>query len=653
MDNNWGLFKIIRREGKKPAKEPMDVATGSHPVAANAYFKYSLEEAKAKLNGGSILIGYRPDPTSMYIGLDLDHALDEDGYKLPWAAEIIGDYAGPVGVTPSGMGLRILQPRAEGDDQQNSGEANDVGFFANGARGFTVPLDALGEGIYRDDALVKRLLARKGMAKPVAHSKGPDRHWIEDLPDDEQRDMVKEMLLHIPKEMVKEYHAWCDISMALHWLSQRVRWDVEGVWDEWSQNLSGNAFLDAMTRSNYDEDKNKYLWNQFNGGGGISIGTLLHHAKANGFEPKSWQKMANKARSADMAARMEAFGKMKGIGKVQAPTGFSTAALRVVALDRKPPIIENLIAPHLTYLVGDPKAGKSLVAMQMAEAATTGSDLWGCKTSGKVKGLYYAAENGYEETVGRIQYMKLDGDIEWRFKGKNFDELPEDVDELLLMMTAEVEADPAIGIIFLDTLRWMSGPPKKIDGGNAQDQDFARLMPIQDWCLQTGVSVVAVAHTNKAVDGRGGMRSQLASTAGSNLIAGTAESLLTLTRRFDKTTATPLDDGVIQRMGRSFTADNALSVSLDRRTARFGLTSEAQLKMLNILDTAKKNSSRMQIAVTMIEYPDGILKDELRGLVMGRLGVKRQTYAPIIKEMITDGVLIEEEVSGQAWVRMA
>ena len=322
---------------------------------------------------------------------------------------------------------------------------------------------------------------------------------------------------------------------------------------------------------------------------------------------------------------------------------YSTAALLKVHLQRSPPLVENLIAPHLTYLVGDPKAGKSFLAMQIANAISKGETIFGCEVPEKRRALYFAVENGYEETVDRIQNMGLDGDVVWRFKGKNFEQEPDSVEELLVMLTDEVTKDASIGVIFLDTLRFMAGPPPKVDGGNAQDRDYAQLKPIQSWCQKAGVGVVALAHTNKAQDGRGGLRTQIASTAGSNLIMGTAESILTLSRHVDKDTMANLAHGLIQRTGRSFKDDTALEVTFEGSNTSFVMTSEHEKAALKVMQKARTNSCRQAIAKELLNESEGVERKELREKVMGRLGVARQTFNEAVRSMIDEKALKERD----------
>lgn len=84
--------------------------------------------------------------------------------------------------------------------------------------------------------------------------------------------------------------------------------------------------------------------------------------------------------------------------------------------------------------VYDLATGKELVGLK-------GQNLWGNKTPARLGVLYYAAENGFEETVKPIQMMDLKGDTQWRFKGKHFDDLPEGIEAMLDLISSEVLAN--------------------------------------------------------------------------------------------------------------------------------------------------------------------------------------------------------------------
>ncbi|WP_170603753.1 hypothetical protein [Ruegeria arenilitoris] len=198
-DNNWGLFKVEPQETGKPSKKPFCITDKTVKGVKDA-FTHSLDEALAALTDGFEL-GYIPREGSQYVGIDMDNALFDD-VELPWADELLGDSSCPYAATSSGLGLRVLMPRGEGDTELGgAGERNDVGFFATDSRGFTVPralfADIQNGELVRDTALRDRVIARRGIANEKPHNHEDflakwDGHWFPHLND--QKACVEDML---------------------------------------------------------------------------------------------------------------------------------------------------------------------------------------------------------------------------------------------------------------------------------------------------------------------------------------------------------------------------------------------------------------------------------------------------------------------------
>ncbi|WP_209940080.1 AAA family ATPase [Ruegeria sp. HKCCE4148] len=371
---------------------------------------------------------------------------------------------------------------------------------------------------------------------------------------------------------------------------------------------------------------------------------------------RAWEN--NSATTPPDPERMANFAKNVAEARGEKPeeieiTDFSIDALVNSDVRAAEPLIENLVSAHLTYLVGDPKAGKSFVAMQMAEAVSLGKALWGNHATKATRVLYFAPENGLQVTVERLRQMNLSGDVQFRFKDVNMGPLPETIEDLIELLSEECSKDPTIGCIVLDTLRWMSGPPVAMEG-NAQDKDFAKLEPLQSWCVQTGIAVIAVAHTNKDPNGREGVRSQLSSVAGSNLIAGTVEGLVTVSRILDPETKAPTPYGMIQRMGRGFKDDDAIRVHFDKDEARFQQMTPAQVRMAEIVKNTRKNgSSRSDIVQILDEFPDGRRRSEVRVEVMRKRDVSAQAVNKAIGDLLMSGrVKLTTDADDVAWLTL-
>ncbi len=675
-DNNWGLFEIVPCEGKKPQKVPVDLNGNKKKGGAPALFVNSLEDVKASELYGrdGYQVGYHPAEGSEFVALDFDKCLDSEGeFVEGHPVSTLLPEGVPEAETASGVGLRVML-RRNGLDPFRGETESGVGYFGKAGVGITVPyslLDGLSEAEEHTDVQKGVIAYIEGEKGSVRSSGGPtakqaNQMWqdseLSQMGENQLISTVADMLEAIPAEDDRDN--WFDITCACHDLAHRVSSAetavaIQGLWDDWSRKSA-----------NYCEKGNYTLgWDslKFGKDGNIAFNKLVAKAKRQDkrfadFEPKVKARVLKGALEAAITASKgepeafqidepptvaemaQAVADARGAHKQTIDTkGWTTADLLASSVTRTPPLIENLVAPHLTYLVGDPKAGKSFLAMQVAEAISTGEPLLGNRTNGKRKVLYYAVENGVEETVARIKDMDLQGDTQWRFNGIHIDDSPESVEEMIAVMSDECLADPTIGCIILDTLRFMAGPPPKVEG-TAQDRDFATLKPIQQWSSVSGVAVIAIAHTNKAQDGRTGMRAQLSSVAGSNLIAGTAESILTISRQVDPDTQGPSEFGVIQRMGRSMRNSNNIDVTFDGDQVRFIPITDRQRDLQTaVIATRGRGGCKPDILRLLMEE-GRMRKLDVSQKIRSRRGVSRPTVKQAFDDLVDEGKLIEDAV---------
>lgn len=102
---------------------------------------------------------------------------------------------------------------------------------------------------------------------------------MKSLPDDlmsrldASGEKVREALFCIPPESL-DYMGWVSVGMALHHWNPALDGEGFRLFDEWSR-LDGRYNGNEMTSK----------WNSFSGGGKITLGTLFHLAKENGFVP--------------------------------------------------------------------------------------------------------------------------------------------------------------------------------------------------------------------------------------------------------------------------------------------------------------------------------------------------------------------------------
>lgn len=676
----WCSYRVIAREGQKPQKMPYGSDGKSLQWNQNLV---PFAEAVANMERyGHHGVGYQPGiyddadgkpQVSAMVIVDFDE-VTEDPDLMAQANRWI-EHSGYWERSASGLGFHGLIPRPGfGSDWTMDGAHGWLGYLGSGSKYCALTFDAMFDGA--EVAEIPNLYAAlcdarqqdlEGRTK-AAPTYSEREMWWKRLTSGDLEAMLREAVSHIRLKPGESdgwrRDTWMKVGMTLKLLHPDIG---EAVFMEWSRSQPGYAGEEDTARN----------WRDMHPDGTIQPPSLFYYAGED-FDVRKWQAKAapyddsalraefNKV-MAELAARKTARKTAReGSDDPEADEDpYSTAALRKVKLDRRPHLIRNLIAPRMTYFAGDPKSGKSFAAMQMAEAIGTGQALWGCEVPQKHRVLYYAAENGYEETATRIQRMELEGDVIWRFRGIHFEDLPESVEELLLMLGEECLADPSIRVVFLDTLRFMAGPPKKTDG-NAQDRDFAQLLPIQAWSDQTGIAVVCVAHTNKPPGGGGRERTLMEAIAGSNLIMATAEAVVGLKRIVDAGSLDPTPYGVVQRQGRGFDQDGRIEVTFDRTTTTFATSSGAEVNTAKVLSSARAGSTKATIlrllgkdhgeAATpaekmeqtrfrlarhkMIVLDGGwVRRDDLRKVVMGMRGVGSGTVRTNLKDLEDIGAI--------------
>ncbi len=90
--------------------------------------------------------------------------------------------------------------------------------------------------------------------------------------------LAKEATWGMPPEAADDYDIWITVGQALHSLDESLL----DEWDEWSKQSD-----------KYKEGECHKRWLSFSKGGGRSIGSLIHTAKENGWEPTQEHKVMN------------------------------------------------------------------------------------------------------------------------------------------------------------------------------------------------------------------------------------------------------------------------------------------------------------------------------------------------------------------------
>ena len=156
----------------------------------------------------------------------------------------------------------------------------------------------------------------------------------------------------------------------------------------------------------------------------------------------------------------------------------------------RPAVIEDLLFPGLSILVGDPKIGKSFLVLQLAYHVASGKDLWERHfRQGDV--LYLALEDQYERLQGRLFRMFNEKDtprLHFAIRSlQQGDGLEDQLREFL-------EQNHDTRLIIIDTLEKIRSETKD-NGSYSHDSKF--MYKLKDFADRYGICNLLVHHTRK------------------------------------------------------------------------------------------------------------------------------------------------------------
>lgn len=104
----WVVWKLEKRYGKQ-TKVPYNPLTKQKAKTNNPATWGTFDDACAAYLGGQFAgLGFVFSTTDPYVGVDLDHVIDEHGILNPEAAKIVAQFNSYAEISPSGTGLHIL-----------------------------------------------------------------------------------------------------------------------------------------------------------------------------------------------------------------------------------------------------------------------------------------------------------------------------------------------------------------------------------------------------------------------------------------------------------------------------------------------------------------------------------------------------------------
>lgn len=191
--------------------------------------------------------------------------------------------------------------------------------------------------------------------------------------------------------------------------------------------------------------------------------------------------------------------------------------------------VEGIVPEGLSILGGRPKAGKSLVALDIGIAVSLGRPIFGAASVAQGEALYLDLEGGEKRMQTRAKAILDDGGViaqprllHYLFKWKSFDKGGyEELD-------AWLAGHGNCRLVIIDT--WAKVRPVPQRHGNVYLDDYQATANLKELADKHRVAILLVTHTSKARSGPGGDVDYVDAIMGSTGITGAADAILVLDR---------------------------------------------------------------------------------------------------------------------------
>jgi hypothetical protein len=267
----WSWEWNPKKDGGKCGRDkpPYDVRTGRNASSTNpatwASFADALAAHRAGLYDGiGFALGEDGATGAVYSGLDLDDCRDPDTGRLSESAvyylRLLDTYSE---VSPSRTGAKAIAVGRLPKGRRDNGRG--VEMYDSG-RYFTVTgwrLDGFPADVMERTEALARVHAT---AFTEARAAGKQAHLSD-------RELTLSALAGLSTRRAAGYSDWLAVGMALHCVDPSEAMLAE--WDRWSQGCADK----------YEEGACATKWRSFTAGGGLTLGSLIHWARQDGWAP--------------------------------------------------------------------------------------------------------------------------------------------------------------------------------------------------------------------------------------------------------------------------------------------------------------------------------------------------------------------------------
>lgn len=280
-------------------------------------------------------------------------------------------------------------------------------------------------------------------------------------------------------------------------------------------------------------------------------------------------------------------------------------------------VIHDLLPEGFTVLGGNPKIGKSWLALNMGLATASGGKILGKIDVAKATVLYLALEDGKRRLQKRIRSCCSCG-------GGDTDRLhfvtecPRMDAGGLGYLEKMLKKNPDIHLVIIDTLaRFWANGDKKTSGRTLYHLDYDCIAGIKSLADKYRVAILGIHHLRKS---KRDNEDPIELLSGSMGISGAADTILILSRHRTK------DEATLLVTGRDVEKENSYALIFDRRIAAW--------QLLGTTDEIAKTKERQQI----LDAFDGgeLLKPSQ---VAARTKMRDDSVRKLIRKLFDEGKL--------------
>lgn len=486
---HWVGWRYEERGGKA-TKVPYCVPTGQRASTTDPR-TWSIYESAAAAAPRYDGIGFVFSKDDDLVGIDMDDCRNpETGRLEDWAAAIVTQIDSYTEITPSGRGLHIL---CRGKLPPAGRRKGKIEIYEEG-RYFTITANRLPGPAAGIEERTEQLRTLHGRLFPPPPPRPAKANGDASFPPD--RWAVIDRVRRQPKGAtlwrgdIAGYESQSEAELALCGLIAFYAGDDPAMIDAVFRQSE-------LFRTKWDSERPEGTY------GSITIGKAL-----SGKGPGDYYEWKTAAVPKAVPAPLPQDEPEAVIAVPRERPWASAKRLMEKTLPALQWVVPGIIPEGLTILAGRPKQGKSWGVYGLGIAVATGGKAFGVRPVQGGDVLYLALEDGERRLQERMGILlqggaipeRFDYAIKWpRMAGPGHIPTPENPD-FLSDLNWWLDEHPEVRLVVVDTLARVK--PRSQKTGNAYEQDYAAMEPLQKIASERRFGLIVVTHTRKPLSGR-------------------------------------------------------------------------------------------------------------------------------------------------------